>query len=156
MDPLLELELLKSYVATLQTCKKCGTCFQNRNHVYHGQVPLCHRCRTHNRYPVVVVKYKSTDNSAPRPITIREEYVIPIDMLNIDMIVSLNALHGATLISSCELDKSETNIRKTFYPDDRGAMFHETFSRETFLGHYNPFHHDLVNMYKYEKEIYGV
>lgn len=153
MDALQQLELMQRYLITLQTCKKCGTCFQNRNHVYKGQVTLCHRCRNHNRPSVVVVKYKSIDNTVSPPVTFREEYTIPIDVLNIDMMGSLNALHNTALISRNIPDENGTQVRKTFYPNSRGSLFHETFQREPFAEKYNPYRHYLIKMYKYQKEI---
>lgn len=171
MDTLQQLELMQRYLITLQTCKKCGTCFQNRNHIYQGQVPLCHRCRNYNRPPVVVIKYKSIDKTVFPHVAFREEYVVPIDALNIDMMVSLNALSDKTLISRCvpnengiaEVLKEKTDsvpspssqiqVRKTSYPDSRGSLFHETFNRESFAGRYSPYRHDMIKMYQYEKEI---
>jgi len=153
MDPLQQLELMQRYLATLQTCKKCGTCFQNRNHIYQGQVPLCHRCRNRNRPPVVVIKYNSIDKTVSPHIVFREEYIVPIDALDIDMMVSLNALSDKTLISRCVPDEHGIKVRKTSYPDSRGSLFHETFPREPFAARYSPYCHDMVKMYKYEKEI---
>jgi hypothetical protein len=148
-----KFDLLKTYIATFQTCRKCGMCFQNRNQVYQGQVPLCHKCRMHHRPAVVVVKFKTIDHTHPSQIVMKEEYVIPIDELDIDMIASLNALHHTMITSQPIEDDQGIHIRKTSYPNSKGQLFHETFSRQQYLGKFNPFHHDPVKFYKYTKII---
>ena len=148
-----KFDLLKTYIATFQTCRKCGVCFQNRNHIYQGQVPLCHKCRTHHRPAVVVIKFKTVDYTQPSPITMKEEYVIPIEKIDIDMIASLNALHHTVITSQRVSDEQGIHIRKLLYPNSKGQLFHETFSREQYLDKFNPFHHDPIKIYKYTKEI---
>lgn len=126
-----ELELLKTYVMTLQTCKKCGVCFQNRFHVYCGEFPLCHTCRRLNRHPVAVVNYKTIDTRTDSQFTAREQYVIPIKRISVDMLKSLNALQN-TIISSVKVIDSDSGLLKRVlvYEDPCGEFFFTRFKQE--------------------------
>jgi hypothetical protein len=40
-----QLATLNMYMLTIQTCNRCGHCFQNRNHIYRGRRVYCRPCR---------------------------------------------------------------------------------------------------------------
>jgi len=147
------MEWVQSYLGTLQTCRKCGLCFQNRHHVYRGQVPLCRRCRTQNRFPAVVVQCETVDQTVTPPIVFRDEYVIPAELLPLEMFTSLAALDGTT-ITTRRVPHPELGLYlpHTTYADTHGIAFHETFPREEYRTAYDPFHHHMIQRYQYRRE----
>lgn len=148
-----EFELLKTYVMTLQTCKKCGVCFQNRFRVYCGEFPLCHTCRRLNRHPVAVVNYKTIDmrdtyNDSSSHFSTKEQYVIPIKQLSLEMLESLNALQN-TIISSVKVVDDESGLLKRIlvYEDPRGEYFFTQF-KQVFERYRKPFNSQKYSAHK--------
>jgi len=149
---LAQLELVKSYLATFQTCKNCGACFQNRNTVYHGTTPLCKHCRE-TREHIILVHYHIQDQTVSPPIKFSQCYAIPMSRLSTDFIVSLNALHNTTILSKAEEDEHGVIIRRNKYKDFRGSLFHEHFPPEWIYKSYNPRRHDVIKQYEFGKAI---
>ena len=146
-----QLELIKSYLATFQTCKNCSTCFQNRHNVYEGATPLCKRCRTHGKKSVVMIQYNTIDSTIGPAVEMTFRYVIDVDLLNANMIESLHALHGTVVIT--ERDTTGDMVKyNTYYENDRGALFHETFPTQH-IQDYRPLHHHIIQTFEYPKQL---
>lgn len=154
-----EFELLKTYVMTLQTCKKCGVCFQNRFRVYCGEFPLCHTCRRLNRHLVAVVNYKTihmrdTPNNNLPQFSTKEQYVIPMKKLSIEMLKSLNALQN-TIISSVKVIDDESGLSKRIlvYEDPVGEYFFTHFKQvfECYKKPFNSMKYSAHKIYNFTK-----
>jgi hypothetical protein len=150
-----EFDLLKSYVMTLQTCKKCGVCFQNRFRVYQGEFTLCHSCRRLNRLPVIVVNYKTIDQTfGNEPRVTKEQYVIPIKQLSLDMLKSLNALQD-TIITSKKITEHDYTKRIIEYENPEGELFYTQFKQwfERFKKPFNASNYNASKIYRFIKII---
>lgn len=149
-----ELNLLRSYLATFQSCQKCGLCFQNRHTVYRGTTPLCQRCRQ-GRVPGVVIHYTVTDFTVAPPVSQHHTVFVAMKHLDVDAIASLKALHRTTVRSQKIVNEEGLLHQVNRYADDRGAYFHEAFPSNFLQSHYSPLKHDIVAEYEYAREIYA-
>jgi len=85
--------IMQQYVTSIQSCRKCGICFQNRTQIYRGKFPYCRKCRPRQRENVIVFRVRSP-NAAQSELSGRTvnnprhfvQYVIPsVELFNVDL-----------------------------------------------------------------------
>ena len=144
-----DVQVLKLYMTTLQTCERCGVCFQNRGQIYQGRRPCCRRCRPRQRQNVYVVKYQISDGMAE----FREQYIIPVEDISPETLASLESLHNTTVKLISVKDESGFGITQNIYENPSGSLFHEKFSRENYTGTFNIRQHKSIKMFQYAKVV---
>ena len=151
------LQFFKTYLATFQICTKCRTVFQNHVNIYRGTTPLCKYCRENNRIPVVVVRYNVIEHMSDfeMPITASYQFVIPIETLSEEMMLSLNQLNNTVVTTVKIFDDTQKIFRfVNSYEHEDCSLFHEMFPSKRVLSHYSLTTHNVVANFQYTKEIY--
>ena len=107
------LQYLQEYVLTIQTCQKCGLCFQNRQKKYKGKHPFCKRCRPKdkNRELVYLVDVYNINNNVSINCT---QFVIPVNNCPPSVIDTLRTINNSKKTNYSILLNELTPFKTTF------------------------------------------
>ena len=171
------------YILSFQFCGQCGYGFQNKIQPYQGRHPLCKNCRPYYGKPTskknnsllsvywvrCINQYTTFKNQTPCEFI--QDFIIPVDHLNDEMVRSLQCLHHSVIqrtlahvVEPIEQKKEDLHgkliVKKSLpiprevlsYEHEGGKLFIEKFPRHVYFNTFQPQIHNLVEYIEYYKK----